>query len=196
MSNKGALAEHAPRGTPSITSRSTSWKTIAFTAILSSCFSLLVERHLKLVNNSSSSRPATVHRCRPPLPNTFTQKPIQADEPNIQHALRSIDDLVRHAFSDNSIDGLAVAIVTPNEVIYEAGLGALKANETDPVKRGTVDRHSIFRIASGSKLFAVLETLILRERGALQWYCPYAYATFLHIKHFIIQGRPNHKLLP
>lgn len=62
-----------------------------------------------------------------------------------------------------------LAIVTGEGVVYETAIGPLKANETVPEKRGAVDRHSIFRIASGSKLFATLETLVLREKGALQW---------------------------
>lgn len=164
------------RGRPEFApSRPASWKTIVFTAIVSSSFALFVDRYsgLRPVNGPPSTInqlavPPT-RRCRPPLPNIFTQRPIHTDEPQIQHALLEIDDIVRNAFSGNDIDGMAVAIVTPDAVIYEAGLGALKANETDPRKRGVVDRHSIFRIASGSKLFAVLETLILREIGALQW---------------------------
>ncbi|KAJ7740566.1 beta-lactamase/transpeptidase-like protein [Mycena metata] len=84
-------------------------------------------------------------------------------------ALGAIDSLVRNSYSKGGIDGLVVAIVTKEGVAYERAIGPLKANETTPEKRGKVDRHSIFRIASGSKLFATLETLILREKGALQW---------------------------
>ncbi|KAJ7165664.1 beta-lactamase/transpeptidase-like protein [Mycena crocata] len=84
-------------------------------------------------------------------------------------ALGFVDAFVQKSYSRGGIDGLVVAIVAPQGVIYESALGPLKANETEPEKRGAVDRHSIFRIASGSKLFATLETLILRERGALQW---------------------------
>ncbi|KAJ7246323.1 beta-lactamase/transpeptidase-like protein [Mycena haematopus] len=74
---------------------------------------------------------------------------------------------MRTAASD--IDSLSIAVVTPNGPIFEHGYGVLRANETDPEKRGSVTRDSIYRIASITKMFAVLETLILRERGALNW---------------------------
>lgn len=77
---------------------------------------------------------------------------------------------MRKSFATNQIDGLAIGVVTSNGAIYETGIGALKANETDPQKRGGIDRNSIFRIASGSKLFVALETFLLREKGALQWF--------------------------
>lgn len=89
--------------------------------------------------------------------------------------MQTVDAFVRESFAANPMDGLAVAVVTSEGSIYEAGLGALKANETDPEKRGVIDRHSIFRLASGSKLFATLETLILREKGALQWFVSFYY---------------------
>ncbi|KAJ7499888.1 beta-lactamase/transpeptidase-like protein [Mycena latifolia] len=84
-------------------------------------------------------------------------------------ALRTIDALVKKSVADGGIDGLVVAIATREGVVYEAAIGPLKANETTPERKGAVDRHSIFRVASGSKLFATLETLVLREKGALQW---------------------------
>jgi len=99
----------------------------------------------------------------------FTQIPIRNDSAEMSTTLGAINAFVHEAFSRGGIDGLVVAIVTREGMIYETAIGPLKANETLPAKRGSVDKHSIFRIASGSKLFATLETLILREKGALQW---------------------------
>ena len=66
------------------------------------------------------------------------------------------------------MDSLAVAVVTPAGPIYEAFRGPIRANESSWPGRGAdVDGDSIFRIASVSKLFASLEALILRDRGAL-----------------------------
>jgi CubicO group peptidase (beta-lactamase class C family) len=150
-----------------------SWKTIAFTAVLSAGVVLISGRHL------ASSLPASVpnamnyiktsRRCRPPLPNLFADEPVRVDQPDMQAALQGVDSLLRKAFVGNQIDGLAVGIVTAKGAIYETGLGVLKANETDPQKRGVIDRNSIFRIASGSKLFVALEAWILEEKGALRW---------------------------
>ncbi|KAF8203101.1 beta-lactamase/transpeptidase-like protein, partial [Pholiota molesta] len=50
--------------------------------------------------------------------------------------------------------------------------------ETHPV-----NRDSIYRIASISKMFTVLETLILRERGALNWDDP--------VKKFLPEFKPT-----
>ncbi|KAJ7200974.1 beta-lactamase/transpeptidase-like protein [Mycena rebaudengoi] len=99
----------------------------------------------------------------------FLHSPICANSSGIKRALENIDLLVQHSFAAGGIDGLVVAIVTGQEAIYDTAMGPLKTNETSPERRSTVDKHSIFRIASGSKLFATLETLILREKGALQW---------------------------
>ncbi|KAJ6544346.1 beta-lactamase/transpeptidase-like protein [Mycena capillaripes] len=84
-------------------------------------------------------------------------------------ALNAIDSFVHKSFYNGGIDGLVLAIVTREGVVYETAIGPLRANETEPEKRGAVDHHSIFRIASGSKLFATLETFILNEKGALHW---------------------------
>ncbi|KAG8904117.1 hypothetical protein FRC01_008863, partial [Tulasnella sp. 417] len=47
--------------------------------------------------------------------------------------------------------------------------GVLRANETDPRKRGKPDEDSLYRIASISKMFNVYEMMILKERGLLNW---------------------------
>lgn len=166
-------------------SRGASWKAITVTAIVSATVSLYAERRLlplapeslgaSLGLASSAPTAGAARQCRPPLPNLFAQTPISNSNPKVRKALHDVDTYVRKSFAEASsaMDGLAVAVITANGAIYEAGLGPLKANETDLEKRGVIDRHSIFRIASGSKLFAVLETLILREKGALQWFVFY-----------------------
>lgn len=112
----------------------------------------------------------------------FLHSPICANSSGIKRALENIDLLVQRSFAAGGIDGLVVAIVTGQEAIYDTAMGPLKANETSPERRSTVDKHSIFRIASGSKLFATLETLILREKGALQWLDFYHYKSYLFIR--------------
>ncbi|KAF8587756.1 beta-lactamase/transpeptidase-like protein [Ramaria rubella] len=64
----------------------------------------------------------------------------------------------------NDLDSVAVALVSSNDTILEVFHGPLRANETDGPQ---IDRNSIYRIASISKLFTALETFILREKGAL-----------------------------
>jgi hypothetical protein len=168
MSKRESKANQQPR-------KFVSWKAVAFTAILSAGAALFAERYLApTLSPSAKNQIKTSRQCRPPLPNLFADNPIQADQPEIKTTLQRVDAFVRKSFGASQIDGLAVGIVTSKGAIYEIGMGPLKANETDPQKRGTIDRNSIFRLASGSKLFVALEALILREKGALQWF-----ATFL-----------------
>ncbi|KAJ7476847.1 beta-lactamase/transpeptidase-like protein [Mycena galericulata] len=141
----------------------TSWIVVLLIGTLCASFALQAQR--QLIAQSFSSTP----NCHPPLPDIFAQTPIRNDSPGISSVLSEVDASIQQWFSAGGIDGLVVAIVTGQGVVYETAIGPLKANETAPNKRGAVDRHSIFRIASGSKLFATLETLVLREKGALQW---------------------------
>ncbi|KAH9947539.1 beta-lactamase/transpeptidase-like protein [Amylocystis lapponica] len=60
-----------------------------------------------------------------------------------------------------------MAVVTSAGSLHEGFWGVRRANETDEKIRGMVDRHSIYRLASISKLFTSLETFILRDRGVL-----------------------------
>ncbi|KAJ7683520.1 beta-lactamase/transpeptidase-like protein [Mycena rosella] len=143
----------------------TLWILIILTGIISASLSSVVQRYFYQWN--VPHLPAA--KCHPPLPNMFAQTPVRNDSSGMTAAFENIDALVHKSYSDGGIDGLVVAIVTGEGVVYETAIGPLKANETLPEIRGAVDRHSIFRIASGSKLFATLETLVLREKGALQW---------------------------
>ena len=113
----------------------------------------------------------TPSACPAPPPNLLSHNPIQPGNvtPRIQAAL---DLLHRHLLLEtfdrkDDIDSLAVAIVTSAGPIFEGGYGILRANDTSG-RQYPVDRHSIYRIASISKMFAVFETLLLRERGALE----------------------------
>jgi hypothetical protein len=69
----------------------------------------------------------------------------------------------------DDIDSLSFAVTGPYDSLFEFTYGSLRANETDQLKKGAVTRDSIYRIASISKMFAVLHTLVLRERGWLNW---------------------------
>ncbi|KAJ7775676.1 beta-lactamase/transpeptidase-like protein [Mycena maculata] len=162
MSRKDSVLESSPRARHR--SGTTSWTIILLTAILSASFSLLTQRQLSTRTTTHFSTP----RCHPPLPNIFAKTPIRNDSSGVPAALADIDALIHKSFSAGGIDGIVVAIVTGEGMVYETAIGPLKANETTPEKRGLVDRHSIFRIASGSKLFTTLETFVLREKGALQ----------------------------
>ena len=88
----------------------------------------------------------------------------------IVKASESLSDWLTKRVSQADIDSIAVSVVTAAGTLYEAGFGVLRANETCNEEPTPVDGESIYRLASISKMFTVLETLILRERGVLNWY--------------------------
>jgi len=69
----------------------------------------------------------------------------------------------------DGVDSVTVAIVTPDGPVFSKGYGVRRANETG-IQREKVDEDTIYRLASVSKMFTVLELWILEEQGALKWY--------------------------
>ncbi|KAF8922083.1 beta-lactamase/transpeptidase-like protein [Mucidula mucida] len=136
--------------------------------VLSVCPVLLIGYYASTMQRSPAAlRKAPLpRRCSPPLPNLLAQNAIEATDPLVKGATASLDAFFSARASEDDIDSISVSIVTPFGPIFESSYGVLRANESD---QGTVDRHSIYRIASITKMFTVLETLIMREKGALNW---------------------------
>ncbi|KAF9567042.1 beta-lactamase/transpeptidase-like protein [Agrocybe pediades] len=119
--------------------------------------------------------------CRPPSINLFAAHPPRPNLDPIVKASNDLDKFLSQSVSKNGVDSLAVAVVTPAGPIFLKGYGVLRANETssepgdseDPENPDPpapeVDGDTIYRLASISKMFTVLETLVLRERGVLNW---------------------------
>lgn len=107
--------------------------------------------------------------CKPLLPDIFTSTPPSPSHPLIQSASRDLETQLSKRFEEGDIESLAIAVVTSEGSIYEGTFGVVRANETDEVKRGRVTRDTVYRLASVSKVFTTLETMILRDRGVLQW---------------------------
>ncbi|KZT23563.1 beta-lactamase/transpeptidase-like protein [Neolentinus lepideus HHB14362 ss-1] len=105
--------------------------------------------------------------CRSPLPPFPKDHLSLLDIPELALASAIADASLRDMVSQLPIDSLVVAVVTSEGPIFERSYGVLKANETDPSRRGSVDKNSIYRIVSISKLFTTLETLVLRDKGLL-----------------------------
>lgn len=104
-------------------------------------------------------------QCRTPLPQFLSKRHPSADHPVLREAARNFDRDLKDWFDKSDVDSIAIAVVSSGGSVYEGFRGALRANETDESERGTVDRNSIYRLASISKLFTSLETLILRDKG-------------------------------
>ncbi|CDO72016.1 hypothetical protein BN946_scf184943.g51 [Trametes cinnabarina] len=104
--------------------------------------------------------------CRPFLPSLFEQTPPSAAHPAIRDGVKAIDEFFSSRFAEGDIDSLSVAVVTSAGALYEQNFGTVRANETDGPPT-TSDAQ--YRLASVSKLFTVLEGLVLEQRGALSW---------------------------
>ena len=116
---------------------------------------------------SSPPQPA-FHECRAPLPPFLATKVPSGTEPPLRKAFGQLDSVLQRYFDQGEINSLSVAVVGSEGSLYEGFWGMRRANESDVGEDTTVDRHSIYRLASISKLFTALETLILRDRGVLK----------------------------
>jgi len=110
-----------------------------------------------------------VANCYPRLPNLLAYDPPKPNNPGFQSIASAVDEYLQKLAAQNDTDSVVVSIVTSEGPLYEKGFGIARTNETNPDKRIPPNRDSIYRIASVSKLFTVLETLVLRQKGALTW---------------------------
>lgn len=119
--------------------------------------------------------------CPFPLPNhLLREQPLQPNEGPLADSSKKLHAFLSERTSHLDIDSLSIAIVTPSGTVYEQSYGILKANET--ISPRPVTRDSIYRIASITKMFTTLETLILRERGALNLYIFSPPCTFIRLR--------------
>ena len=107
------------------------------------------------------------HRCHPTLPSILKWHPPSPQNHAFHYAQKSLDAYLSRRTSHSDIDSLVLAVVTADGVVFQKGYGALRANETDENKRGHVNANTLYRLASVSKMFAVMETMILRDKGIL-----------------------------
>ncbi|KAN0082374.1 Beta-lactamase/transpeptidase-like protein [Tylopilus felleus] len=113
-------------------------------------------------------QPSTPTWCRAPLPSLLaTNAPSGAEAP-LQKAFGLLGSVLQRYFYQGRIDSLSVAVVGSKGSLYEGFWGTRRANESDAGEDTKVNKHSIYRVASISKLFTALETLVLRDRGVLK----------------------------
>ncbi|KAJ7188877.1 beta-lactamase/transpeptidase-like protein [Mycena filopes] len=106
--------------------------------------------------------------CRPFLPTLPVGiAPIPPDHRGIAAASRELGKFLVDRFAHGDIDSLSVAVVSADRVLFEGNYGVIRGNESDSSPPTTSD--SVYRLASVSKLFVVLEGHILAEKGALSW---------------------------
>lgn len=117
---------------------------------------------------ATSDNESETWSCHPFLPKLFVETPPTSDHPLIEVASKQLGNYFSERFSKGDIDSLSVAVVTSGGAIFEENYGVIRGNETASSPPTT--SHSQYRIASVSKLFAVLQGLVLEQKGALSWY--------------------------
>jgi len=109
--------------------------------------------------------------------------------------INHLDSYYEKALKEWNIPGMAIAIVSDNEILFEKGYGY--ANIENKLK---VDEHTLFAVASNSKAFTASAIAKLVDAGQLKWddkvidYIPYfklydAYVT----AHFTIEDLLSHR---
>jgi Beta-lactamase len=137
------------------------------------CLSFLVGRRFYTVNFRVDIQRRTEfpkpYKCKPPLPKLLLKyPPVLNQYPSLQWAAFKLDAQLAARAALPDIDSLVAAVVTPAGVLWSKGYGRRHANETGNTAPPDLD--TSYRIASISKMFATLETLVLRKHGALNLY--------------------------
>ncbi|KIM24198.1 hypothetical protein M408DRAFT_27312 [Serendipita vermifera MAFF 305830] len=105
--------------------------------------------------------------CRPPLPSILLQKyPPSAEDAALQSLLANVQSAAAASVATDGVDSVSLGIVGPQGLIWYKGFGKAQANGTDDAPP---NEHTIYRIASISKMFAAMEGFVLQDKGYLSW---------------------------
>src|SRR5687768_9747870 len=96
---------------------------------------------------------ATQQAVRPLAPNPYMQK-----------MLATYDEDMLDLLQQTKTPGLAIAIVQDSTILFMKTYGVREVGTRD-----SIDKHTVFRLASVSKCFAPLLTGLLVEDGVLRW---------------------------
>ncbi|RVD87205.1 uncharacterized protein DFL_001448 [Arthrobotrys flagrans] len=125
-----------------------------------------------LASDSSPILNSPQWRCVPPPPPFLLDDPRVIQHPAVKLALAQLE-LTLKADTFSSKDALSISIVHSSKgKIYEFHHGRKRLNESAHVSPAKVDGNSIYRIASVSKVFAVLEALVLSRQAQLKKFVP------------------------
>jgi beta-lactamase class C len=87
---------------------------------------------------------------------------VRTDTLPLEKTLREFDVFLRDSLQSNGCVGAAAIVVCQDEVVYTLTYGVKRAGTND-----SIDRHTVFRLASVSKGFAGVLAAILQEEGIL-----------------------------
>lgn len=104
------------------------------------------------------------HKTESQFPAEFTvhSAPVRTDSLPIQKVIRKFDAFLRDSLGSTGCVGAAATIFHHQEIVYTMTYGVKRAGTND-----SVDRHTVFRLASVSKGFAGVLAAILQEEGTL-----------------------------
>lgn len=135
----------------------------------------LTTQYGKLLWTTISAHSTTTEslNCYPFLPDLFREFPPSAAHPLMRAASAEVDAYLRSRFQSGAgdIESLSAAVVTSQGAIYEVNFGKLRNNGSDTDRDSSLPTtsHAMYRMASVSKLFEVVEAHVLRQKGALSW---------------------------
>lgn len=138
------------------------------TGIIGLLSALLASHYSGFWSPRATNSPSDVARweCHPFLPNIFDETPPSAHHNLIKKASKNLSNVFDARFSKGDIDSLSVAVITSSGAIFEKNWGTTRGNETGGPKTTS---HSVYRLASVTKVFPALEALILEQKHALSW---------------------------
>jgi CubicO group peptidase (beta-lactamase class C family) len=135
---------------------------------ISVCNDILTIPIQKSVKAKRVTTQTTESTCKPPLPSLLLQLyPPSADDVALHPLLGQLENTASSAATSATVNSITVGVVGPQGLIWSKGFGKANANGTDPAPP---NEHTIYRIASISKLFATMEGHVLSEKGAINWY--------------------------
>lgn len=107
-------------------------------------------------------RPGHTSESQPTAKLSIHSEPNRVDSLPIQKIIREFDTFLRDSLKTTGCVGAAACIFHHNEIVYTLTHGVKRAGTVD-----SVDRHTVFRLASVSKGFAGILAAILQEEGII-----------------------------
>src|SRR5947208_16919476 len=90
------------------------------------------------------------------------RSPVTAQQ--VEKAIREVEKLAQKQIQENTLPGLAIAVVFQDKVVYAKGFGVRDVNTKTPVNADTV-----FQLASVSKSVGSTVVAELVGKGKIQW---------------------------
>ncbi len=94
----------------------------------------------------------------------FSAGSVLAAESPATPSKAAIDQIIQRSMDEFKVPGMTVSVVYQGKVYYSEGHGILEME-----KKGKVDEHTLFQIASVSKAFVSASLAVLVDEGKLGW---------------------------